>query len=242
MQTRFARFQNVPELLTLYRLVADVRTADQLDLPVPAIAGGQPETVVVEPAQALTDYVADLASRAEAIRNRAVNPTEDNMLKLTGDGRRAALDLRLVGQPTTESGGKLAVTAQRISAIHHATRDLTYADEHGQLTLRPGALQLVFCDVSTPAGTGWNAYDELRSLLLRRGLEPGQVRYMQDAQTDQTKAKLFQACRDGTVAVLIGSTETMGVGTNVQIRAVALHHLDAPWRPADIEHFVSSDA
>jgi N12 class adenine-specific DNA methylase len=235
MQTRFARFQNVPELLTLYRQVADVRTNDDLDLPVPALAGGQAETIVVDPSDALVDYVADLAARAEAIRNRAVDPSEDNMLKVTGDGRRAALDLRLVGEDSPVDGGKLTVAAQRIAAIHHATRDLRYTDDHGQLTLRPGALQLVFCDVSTPAAAGWNAYDELRTLLVRRGIDPASIRYMQDAKTDVAKAKLFAACRDGTVAVLIGSTETMGVGTNVQTRAVAMHHLDAPWRPADIE-------
>jgi N12 class adenine-specific DNA methylase len=235
MQTRFARFQNVPELLTLYRQVADVRTDDDLDLPVPELAGGQAETIVVEPDAALIDYVADLASRAEAIRNRAVDPSEDNMLKVTGDGRRAALDLRLVGEHAQTGGGKLTVAAQRIAAVHHATRDLRYTDEHGQLTLRPGALQLVFCDVSTPAAEGWNAYDELRALLVRRGVNHASIRFMQDAKTDIAKAKLFTACRDGTVAVLIGSTETMGVGTNVQTRAIAMHHLDAPWRPADIE-------
>jgi N12 class adenine-specific DNA methylase len=235
MQTRFARFQNVPELLTLYRQVADVRTNDDLDLPVPALAGGRAETIVVEPTDALVDYVANLAARAEAIRNRAIDPSEDNMLKVTGDGRRAALDLRLVGEDSPVDGGKLTVAAQRIAAIHHATRDLRYADEHGQLTLRPGALQLVFCDVSTPAAAGWNAYGELRTLLVRRGIDPASIRCMQEAQTDVGKAKLFAACRDGTVSVLIGSTETMGVGTNVQTRAIAMHHLDAPWRPADIE-------
>jgi N12 class adenine-specific DNA methylase len=236
MQSRFARFQNVPELLTLYRQVADVRTNDDLDLPVPALAGGQAETIVVKPDGALVDYVADLASRAERIRNRAVDPSEDNMLKVTGDGRRAALDLRLVGEGVPTGGGKLTVAAQRIAAVHHATRDLRYTDDHGQLTLRPGALQLVFCDVSTPAAAaGWNAYDELRDLLVCRGVDAGSIRYMQHAKTDVAKAKLFAACREGTVSVLVGSTETMGVGTNVQARAVAMHHLDAPWRPADIE-------
>jgi hypothetical protein len=235
MQTRFARFQNVPELLTLYRQVADVRTLDDLDLPTPSVNGGGPETVVVEPSDQLVDYVADLASRAELIRNRSVDPAEDNMLKVTGDGRRAALDLRLVGEGAPTQRAKLDVAAQHISAIHHATREHRYADDHGQLTLRPGALQLVFCDVSTPAGSGWNAYDELKTLLVRRGVEAEGIRFMQSAQTDQAKANLFAACRDGTIAVLMGSTETMGVGTNVQNRAIAMHHLDAPWRPADIE-------
>ncbi|MGH9245199.1 MAG: hypothetical protein ACRD29_12970, partial [Acidimicrobiales bacterium] len=123
-----------------------------------------------------------------------------------------------------------------IAAIHHATRDHAYPDATGsQLTLRRGALQLVFCDVSTPAGGGWNAYDELRRLLVDSGVAGDAIAYMQQAATDLAKAKLFAACRDGTIAVLIGSTETTGVGTNVQARAVALHHLDAPWRPADIE-------
>lgn len=235
MQTRFARFQNVPELLTLYRQVADVRTTEDLDLPTPALAGGKAETVVVDPSDALIDYVADLASRAERVRNRAVDPSEDNMLKVTGDGRRAALDLRLVDTDHEPDGGKLTVASQRIAEIHHATREHHYCDEHGQLTIRPGALQLVFCDVSTPAGEGWNAYDELRALLVEQGVPAESIRYMQQAHTDAAKAKLFAACRDGSVAVLIGSTETMGVGTNVQARAIAMHHLDAPWRPSDIE-------
>ena len=170
MQTRFARFQNVPELLTLYRQVADVRTTEDLGLPTPTLVGDKPETVVVEPSDELVDYVADLAARAERIRNRAVDPSEDNMLKVTGDGRRAALDLRLVDAGTDDpAAGKLTVAAERIAAIHHGTRDHAYLDEHGQPANRSGALQLVFCDVSTPAGAGWNAYDELRSLLVEQG-------------------------------------------------------------------------
>lgn len=235
MQTRFARFQNVPELLTLYRQVADVRTREDVDLPVPAVAGDGPETVVVPASDELTDYVADLAARAERVRNRAVDPTEDNMLKISGDGRRAALDLRLVGERPDPDGGKLAVAAGRIAAIHRSTCDHYFVDDIGEPHLRPGALQLVFCDASTPTGAGWNAYDELRTLLVERGVPVEAISFIHDAPTDEAKAKLFAACRDGRVAVLIGSTEKMGVGTNVQARAVALHHLDCPWRPADIE-------
>lgn len=235
MQTRFARFQNVPELLTLYRQVADVQTSEDLDLPVPALVGGGAETVVVEPSAQLLGYVADLADRAEMIRNRSVDPADDNMLKVTGDGRRAALDLRLVDEQLPEVDGKLDVASQRVAAIYRSTRHNSYTDQRGDPSERDGALQLVFCDVSTPAGDGWNAYDELRELLVRRGVDSSSIRYMQDAKTDVAKAKLFADCRDGKVAVLIGSTETMGVGTNVQARAVAMHHLDAPWRPADIE-------
>ena len=235
LSTRFARFTNVPELMGLWRQVADVRTNEELDLPVPALAGGGPETVVVPGSEALVDYVSALAGRAERVRSRAVDPTEDNMLKITGDGRRAALDLRLVGQPSEGGGGKLAAAADRIAEIWSAHRDRAYADPTGRDHPRHGAMQLVFCDTSTPAGDGWNAYHELRDLLVSRGLPRDEVRFIHEAGTDEAKAKLFAASRDGRVAVLLGSTEKMGVGTNVQSRAVALHHLDCPWRPSDIE-------
>ena len=158
------------------------------------------------------------------------------MLKITGDGRRAALDLQLVGrQPVRAPPGKIATAADRIAAIHHQTRGLRYLGDDGQPHHRPGALQLVFCDVSTPAAAGWNAYDELRTLLAERGVPRAAVRCIHEAATDEAKATLFEACRDGQVAVVVGSTDKMGIGTNVQARAVALHHLDCPWRPADIE-------
>lgn len=235
LSTRFARFTNVPELMGLWRQVADVRTTEQLDLPVPALSGGQAETVVVPGSKALVQYVSTLASRAERVRSRAVDPTEDNMLKITGDGRRAALDLRLVDESPDVDSGKLAVAAERIAAIWREHGDRLYVDVAGRPHSRPGALQLVFCDTSTPAGDGWNAYDELRSLLVDRGVPVEQVRFIHEAATDEAKAKLFADCRDGRVAVLVGSTEKMGIGTNVQARAIALHHLDCPWRPADIE-------
>ena len=235
MKTRFARFQNIPELLTLYGQVADVRTAEDLRLPVPAVTGGGPETVIVPASPTLRAYVSELAARAERVRSRSVTPDEDNMLKITGDGRRAALDLRLVGEPPAPDGGKLAVAADRIAAIHRSSAGHRYLDEAGEPHPRPGGVQLVFCDASTPSGTGWNAYDELRSLLTERGLLRDSVRFVHEAGTDEAKAKLFAACRDGRVAVLVGSTDKMGIGTNVQARAIALHHLDCPWRPADIE-------
>jgi N12 class adenine-specific DNA methylase/SAM-dependent methyltransferase len=235
MKTRFARFQNIPELLGLYHQVADVRDHDDLDLPIPQIAGGKAETVTVPASDQLRRYVADLAQRAQAIQTRAVHPEEDNMLKVAGDGRRAALDLRLVGEEPDAAGGKISAAARRIAAIYHAHRDTAYRERTGQPSPRAGALQLVFCDVSTPAAAGWNAYDELRDQLALRGVPADQVRYIQQARTDEAKANLLGAARDGQVAVLIGSTETLGVGTNVQTRAIALHHLDAPWRPADIE-------
>jgi N12 class adenine-specific DNA methylase len=238
VKSRFARFRNVPEMLRMWHMFADVKTAADLNLPVPALAqrpgDGRrvPETVTVEPSEDLIDYVAGLGRRAEAIRNRAVGPEEDNMLKVSGDGRRAALDLRLAGLPQTIPG-KLAAAADRITAIWRAHRDDEYRAPDGAPYPVRGSLQLVFCDLGTP-GPGWNAYHELRDQLTARGLPRDAVRFVHEAKNDTDLARLFAACRSGHVAVLIGSTEKMGVGTNVQDRAIALHHLDAPWRPADV--------
>jgi N12 class adenine-specific DNA methylase len=238
VKSRFARFRNVPEMLRMWHVFADVKTAADLNLPVPLLAeragDGRrvPETVTVEPSGELIDYVANLGKRAEAIRSRAVGPEEDNMLKVSGDGRRAALDLRLVGLPQAVPG-KVAAAASRIAGIWAAHRDDEYRAPDGRPYPVRGSLQLVFCDLGTP-GPGWNAYDELRDQLTARGLPREAVRFVHEAKTDTDLARLFAACRSGHVAVLVGSTEKMGVGTNVQDRAVALHHLDAPWRPADV--------
>lgn len=234
LNTRFARFVNVPELLTLFSRVADVRTAGQLALPAPDLAEGDPQTVVVRASDALAEYVRSLVDRAEAVRNRSVDPSEDNMLKITGDGRKAALDLRLVGGMPDPGASKIAIAADHIARIWSETRDRRYPDAEGRIHHRPGSLQLVFCDLSTP-GPRWNAYQELRNQLAARGVPEELVAFIHDADGDKAKADLFSACRDGRVAVLVGSTEKMGVGTNVQARAVALHHLDCPWRPTDID-------
>jgi hypothetical protein len=238
VKSRFARFRNVPEMLRMWHVFADVKTAADLDLPVPILAerpsDGRriPETVTVEPSDELIDYVADLGSRADAIRNRAVSPEEDNMLKVSGDGRRAALDLRLVGLPH-RTPGKIEAAAASIASIWRAHRGDEYLAPDGTPYPVRGSLQLVFCDLGTP-GPEWNAYDELRGQLVARGLSRESVRFVHEAKNDTELARLFAACRSGHVAVLVGSTEKMGVGTNVQDRAVALHHLDAPWRPADV--------
>ena len=237
MKTRFASFRNVPEMLRMFHVAADVKTADDLNLPVPAQItrdDGQraPQTVTVEPSDELLAYVANLGERAERVRSRAVGPEEDNMLAISGDGRRAALDLRLVGLPQT-TPGKTEAAATRIAGIWRAHRDQEHLSPDGTPYPVRGSLQLVFCDLGTP-GPGWNVYDDLRELLVARGLPRGAVRFIHEAKTDRDKAQLFAACRSGSVAVLVGSTEKMGVGTNVQDRAIALHHLDAPWRPADV--------
>jgi len=237
MKSRFASYRNVPEMLRMFHVSADVKTADDLKLPVPALSqreDGQrvPETVTVEPSQELLDYVAELGERAERVRNRAVGPEEDNMLKVSGDGRRAALDLRFVGLPQ-ETPGKAEVAADRIAAIWRTHRHHEYRAPDGTPYPVRGSLQIVFCDLGTP-GAGWSVYDELRNQLAARGLPRHAVRFIHEAKTDRDKAQLFAACRSGSVAVLVGSTEKTGVGTNVQDRAIALHHLDAPWRPADV--------
>jgi N12 class adenine-specific DNA methylase/SAM-dependent methyltransferase len=238
VKSRFARFRNLPEMMKLWHVFADVKTAADLDLPVPALAprpvDGRraPETAIVEPSAELLDYVADLGDRADKIRTRAVAPETDNMLKVSGDGRRAALDLRLVGLPQT-TAGKTAAAAERIAAIWRQHRDHEYRAPDGTPYPVRGSLQLVFCDLGTPRD-GWNAYGELRDQLVARGLPAEAVRFVHDAATDADLARLFAACRAGHVAVLVGSTEKLGTGTNVQDRAIALHHLDAPWRPADV--------
>ena len=243
MNTRFARFCNIPEMLRLWHVSADVKTGDDLGLPVPALrmrtdGTRAAQTLVVQPSPDILHYVAGLAARADKVKSRAVTPDEDNMLLITTDGRKAALDLRLVTAtaPTPallDAPTKIAVAAARIHQIWTETRHLTYLGDDGTPSPHPGALQIVFCDLSTPS-TAWNVYDELKAALTERGLDPARIRYIHDANTDPAKATLFSACRSGQVDVILGSTSKMGVGTNIQRRAIALHHLDCPWRPADI--------
>ena len=238
--TRFAKFINVPELLRPWHIAGDVKTAEDLQLDVPQLAprpeDGQrlPETVVVAPSEELTVYVQQLADRAAAVRARAVDPQADNMLRITSEGRAAALDLRLVGRDTDEVS-KIDVAAGRIAEIWREHRETVYRDRDGEPHPRPGALQIVFADLGTPTSHGWNVYAALRDTLVAHGMPRDMIRFIHEARNDREKQDLFDACRDGRVAVLIGSTEKMGVGTNVQTRAVALHHLDCPWRPADLQ-------
>ena len=240
MKTRFARFQNGQELLRMWSVFADVKTADDLDLPVPSLeqrddGSRAPSTVPVQPTVELEHYVASLAERAGKVATRQVRPDEDNMLLIATDGRKAALDIRMVIPRDPSGPSKVDVAADAIHRIWEPTRDNEYLDTlTGQPSTVRGSLQLVFSDIGTPNQDRWNAYDELRQQLVQRGIPAEQVRYMHEAKTDVEKARLFAAARAGHVAVLIGSTEKMGVGTNVQARAIALHHLDCPWRPSDI--------
>ncbi len=237
MKSRFAKFRNVPELLRIWHVSADIKTAEDLQLPTPDLRNGRAETVVVPATEQLTAFMGELSERADKVQSRAVPPEEDNMLKVATHGRMAALDLRLLGRDPGEDA-KLTAAANRIAATHHANAERTYGDSEVV-----GSLQLVFSDLGTPnarsrtgAGLagGWNVYDELKQMLVDRGVPAERVRFVHDARNDKEKGELFAACRNGRVSVVLGSTEKMGVGTNVQARAVALHHLDCPWRPADI--------
>lgn len=253
-KARFAKFLNVPELLKTWWVSGDVKTAEDLKLPVPQLqlnGDGErlPETVVIPRPAALEDYMAHLGERAEACQGRHVEPEEDNILVITSDGRKAALDLRLLSekeQTVLEDLGydlsdldpeetKVAVAADNIARIWEETKDRRYVGADGEPHPQPGGFQMVFCDLGTPHGDGsFTVYEQMRDRLYSRGLPAGSVRFIHEAKNDAEKGRLFAACRDGSVAVLLGSTQKMGVGTNIQTRAVALHHMDCPWRPADL--------
>lgn len=244
MKGRFARFHNVPELLRMWWVSGDVKTAEDLNLPRPELVArpedGQrgPRTVLIPPSEGQKELLGELGTRAEMVQRRGVPPEIDNMLKISSDGRAGALDLRLLGRDMPPGESKIDVAAEEIARIYHAHKGDRFVDADGEPHPRPGGFQLVFCDLGTPGDgarrAGWNVYTELRDQLVERGLPRGQVRFIHEAPNDQKKAELFEACRSGEVSVLIGSTSKMGVGTNAQRRAVALHHLDCPWRPADL--------
>ena len=223
MHTRFAKFINLPELLTVFRTVGDVQTADMLKLPRPELENGKPTIVAAPSSPELKAFIATLTERAERLKKERVDPSVDNMLKITGEGRKAALDMRLVDPDavlSTETKIDLAVS--RIFGIWQGTKDKR-------------STQLVFSDLSTPDPERFNVYDEIRSKLVQAGVPAGEIAFIHDAATDAAKKLLFDAVNAGRVRILMGSTEKMGAGTNVQRRLVALHHLDAPWRPRDIE-------
>jgi N12 class adenine-specific DNA methylase len=232
LKTRIAKFDNVPELLRMFHLFADVQSAEDLQLPTPALAGGAPQTVKVPASDELSAFMAEIGARAGQVIGRG-EKGKDNVLSLMGESRKAALDLRLVGR---HSGAetKIDVAADRIATIWARTRDREYLTDDGRPSPMRGALQIVFCDLGTPKD-GFNIYDELRAALTLRGMPPESVRFVHEANNDRDTAMLFAACRRGEVAVIIGSTERLGAGTNIQARAIAKHDLDVPWRPRDIE-------
>ena len=240
IKTRFAKFQNVPEMLRMWHVFADVKTAEDLDLAVPLVrerADGRrlPETVVLPPTAELEDYIAAIGERAEAVSRRIVTPDVDNMLKISTDGRKAALDIRMVDQHARPTGyTKLNAVAARIHSEWAATRQLQFVDGTGQVSPITGGLQLAFSDLGTPSER-WNAYDEIKLKLIERGIPGDSIRFIHEAKNNTEKERLFEAARAGTIAVLLGSTSKMGVGTNIQDRMTAIHDIDCPWRPADVE-------
>ena len=222
-KTRFSKFYNLPELMSMFKQVADVQTADMLNLPVPKLVGGKPINVALPPSHQQKQMVADLADRAEEIRAGNVDPTEDNMLKVTNDGRKLALDQRLIDPNLPENpNDKVHACAENVYRIWNDTKEK-------RLT------QLVFCDLSTPKPDGFNVYDDLRNLLISMGIPENEVQFIHSANTEVKKAELFAKVRSGDVRVLLGSTGKMGAGTNVQRLLVATHHLDCGWKPSDIE-------
>ena len=220
-KTRFAKFFNLPELLALFKESADIQTPDMLNLPVP---GAEYENVVLKPSEYQKDMVASLAERAEAVRDRQVQPYEDNMLKITNDGRKLALDQRLINDMLPDDENSKASTCVEKSF------------EIWEQTKEQKSTQLIFCDLSTPKGDGtFNVYEDIRNKLIEKGVPPEEIAFIHEANTELRKAELFGKVRSGQVRFLLGSTQKMGAGTNVQDRLIALHHLDVPWRPSDME-------
>lgn len=224
LHTRFARFINVPELMQQFRQVADIQTQAMLKLPVPTIRNGKPMTISAPCSAELKEIVQGLVERAEALRTGQVDPRDDNMLLVTTDGRKAALDLRLYNPSLPDHPeSKVNKAVVEVERIWRETAERRCA-------------QLVFCDLSTPTnGKGFSVYEDMRDKLIGRGIPSGEMAFIQDHDSDNAKIALFRDARAGKVRILFGSTQKMGAGTNVQERLIALHHLDAPWRPADVE-------
>ena len=237
MKTRFAQFYNLPELINMFKEVADIKTADMLNLPVPT---AHYEAISVKPSEIQKEIVASLAERAELVRNGTVDPTQDNMLKITNDGRKLALDQRLIDPLLPDyEGSKINACIAEIIKTYEETADK-------KLT------QLVFCDLSTPDKSlkhlveqiqehgdkplpYTNVYDDIAAKLIRHGVPVEELAYIHDANTDIKKKELFNKVRNGSVRILLGSTQKMGAGTNVQRLLIGNHDIDCPWRPSDLE-------
>ena len=219
-KTRFAKFYNLPELISLFKECADIQTADMLKLPVPE---AEYENVVLKPSDFQKEMVRSLADRAEAVRNSLVEPYEDNMLKITNDGRKLALDQRLINSSLPDNeNSKAAACVERAFQIWRDTAENK-------------STQLIFSDLATPKGDGsFNVYGDIRQKLVSKGVPEEEIKFIHEANTEVKKAELFAKVRSGQVRFLLGSTAKMGAGTNVQDRLIALHHLDVPWRPSDV--------
>ena len=220
-KTRFAKFYNLPELMAMFKEIADIKTADMLNLPVPE---AKYHNIAVKPSEMQKEMVASLAERAEQVRGGGVDSSVDNMLKITNDGRKLALDQRMLNDMLPDfEGSKINACVDNIYRIWKENADKKSA-------------QLVFCDLSTPKNDGtFSVYNDIRKKLIERGIPESEVKFIHEADTDMKKKELFQKTRKGEVRVLLGSTQKMGAGTNVQDKLIALHDVDCPWRPSDLE-------
>lgn len=220
-KTRFAKFYNLPELMAMFKEIADIKTADMLNLPVPE---AKYHNIAVKPSEMQKEMVASLAERAEQVRGGGVDSSVDNMLKITNDGRKLALDQRMINDMLPDfEGSKINACVDNIYRIWEENADKKSA-------------QLVFCDLSTPKNDGtFSVYNDIRKKLIERGIPESEVKFIHEADTDMKKKELFQKTRKGEVRVLLGSTQKMGAGTNVQDKLIALHDVDCPWRPSDLE-------
>ena len=220
-KTRFAKFYNLPELMAMFKEIADIKTADMLNLPVPE---AKYHNIAVKPSEMQKEMVASLAERAEQVRGGGVDSSVDNMLKITNDGRKLALDQRMLNDMLPDfEGSKINACVDNIYRIWKENADKKSA-------------QLVFCDLSTPKNAGtFSVYNDIRKKLIERGIPESEVKFIHEADTDMKKKELFQKTRKGEVRVLLGSTQKMGAGTNVQDKLIALHDVDCPWRPSDLE-------
>ena len=220
-KTRFAKFYNLPELMSMFKETADIQTADMLNLPVPE---AHYHNIVLKPSEAQKKMVEGLSDRAERVRNKMVDSSTDNMLLITNDGRKLALDQRLMNDMLPDS------ETSKVSACADNVFDIW------QRTAESRSTQMVFCDLSTPHNDGkFNVYDDLRKKLIEKGIPAEEIAYIHTAETEAKKKELFGKVRSGQIRVLLGSTQKMGAGTNVQTKLVALHHLDCPWRPSDLQ-------
>ncbi|HPE14335.1 MAG TPA: DEAD/DEAH box helicase family protein [Bacilli bacterium] len=222
-KVRFAKFYNIPELLILFKEIADVKTSSMLNLPIPKLKDNKYENILAPKSNELSEYINSLVERSSLIKNRQIHPTEDNMLKVTNDGRKAALDLRLI-DPTMPD-----IEYSKVNmAVGNIYKTWLETNENK-------STQLAFCDLSTPKEVSFSVYNDIREKLIRKGIPENEIEFIHNAKSDVQKSKLYEKVRNGNVRVLLGSTQKMGAGMNVQDKLIALHHLDCPWRPSDLE-------
>ena len=222
---RFAKFNNVPELMQMYKEFADIRTQDMLNLPVPEMEGGKPQTIVAKPNEVQTAYMQVLAERSEAIHSGAVDPSVDNMLKITNEARLLGLDARCIVQNSENyPDSKVNLCVDKVMEIYQQT-----AEQKG--------VQAIFCDIAVNSDDGrFSVYDYIKEELVRRGISENEICTAGDAETQKQRNEMYAQLRSGTKRIVLASTSKMGTGANIQTKLAALHNLDIPWKPSDVEH------